>query len=83
MLNAIIKWELPPRWCNGKGARLECGRSWVRSPAGSTKDINFAASPLSTQHNVVRARTGRPRVRIMCLGKVYAYCVLGLNQTKR
>ena len=39
---------------------------------GQTKDIKmiFAASQVSTQHLVVRAKTGRPLVRIMCLGKV-------------
>ena len=30
----------------------------------------FAASPQSTKHLGVRAKTGQPRVRILCLGKV-------------
>ena len=29
----------------------------------------FAASPLDLEHLVVRAKTGRPRVRIMYLGE--------------
>ena len=39
---------------------------------GQTKDekLAFTASLLSMHHLVVRAKTGHPRVRIMCLGKV-------------
>ena len=35
-----------------------------------TLKLVFAASPLSTQHYGVRAKSGRPRVKIMCPGKV-------------
>ena len=35
-----------------------------------TLKLVFAASPLSTQHLGVRAKTGQSRVRKMCLGKV-------------
>ena len=51
---------------SAEGRRLE---PWP----GQTKDLMklvVAASPLSTQHKGVRAKTGWLRVRIMCLGKV-------------
>ena len=35
-----------------------------------TLKLVFAASPLHTQYLGVRAKTGRPRVRTMCLSKV-------------
>ena len=35
-----------------------------------TLKLVFSASPLSMQHLRVRAKTGRPIVRIMCLGKL-------------
>ena len=29
----------PHRWCNGQRDLLECGRSWVRAPIGSTQRL--------------------------------------------
>ena len=36
-------------------------------------ELVFATSPLITQHLGVRARTGRPKVIIVCLGKVAGF----------
>ena len=47
------------------------GRVFAPRP-GQTKDIKLVSvvSPLSMQHLGLRAKTGRPKFRIMCLGKV-------------
>ena len=57
-----------PRWCNSYSAEGHGIDPWP----GQTKDIKlvFSASPLSTQHLGVREKTGQPRIRIMCLGKL-------------
>ena len=46
-----------------------CGFDPLRVKLKTLKLV-FAASSLSTQHLGVRAKTGRTRVRIICLGKV-------------
>ena len=45
---------------------------WIDHWLSQTKGIKlvFAAFLLSTQNLGVRAKTGQPRVRIVCLGKV-------------
>ena len=45
------------------------GRGFDRVKPNTLKLV-LAASPLSTQHLGVRAKTDRPKVRIKCLGKV-------------
>ena len=45
------------------------GRGFDPRP-GLTKDIKFAASPLSMQHLAVRAKTGWPRVMVSSHGLV-------------
>jgi hypothetical protein len=46
---------------------LASSKSWVQPPDGSNQTIKlvFAASPLSMQHEGVRAETGWIRIRIM------------------
>jgi hypothetical protein len=40
-LNTMVGsiWNEPYRWCNGKRARLRCGRSGVRTPIGSNERL--------------------------------------------
>jgi hypothetical protein len=40
-LNTMVGsiWNEPHRWCNGKRARLRCGRSGVRTPIGSNERL--------------------------------------------
>jgi len=41
------------RWCNSWRARLECGRSWVRNPIGSSKVYKIGICCFSTKHTAL------------------------------
>ena len=58
---------VPHRWCMVSVlARFKCSRAWFRFKPKIIKLV-FVASPISTQHQGVRAKTGWVEISILCL----------------
>ena len=46
----------PHRWCNGKHARLQWDRSWVRDRWGQTNDYKIGICCFSAKHAALRRK---------------------------
>jgi hypothetical protein len=44
------------RWCNGKRACFDCGRSWVRARPGQTRDYKICICCFSAKHIALRSK---------------------------
>ena len=59
-------WNKSHRWRNGYCARLECGRSWVRTPVGSNYKIGICCFFTKNASLRRKSKDWLARIRIMC-----------------